>query len=134
VAAHARFLQLQGQDSKDVDLIGTNQKEKSNISPKEQVLLDYVKILTLNPADLRDKDTERVRKAGWTDPEIFEASFTTSLFAFFNRMADAYALDYNPNYWLPPELRTPTYNPQGGAPNTPPKPVPTGSGTPQNKP
>ena len=47
MAAHARFLQLQGQDSKDVDLIGTNQKEKSNISPKEQILLDYVKILTL---------------------------------------------------------------------------------------
>ncbi len=128
-------MQLQGQDIKDVDLIGTNQKEKSNISPKEQALLDYVKVLTLTPGDMSDKDTEKVRKAGWTDPEIFEAAFITSLFAFFNRMADAYGLDSNANYWLPPERRTSNYNPQGGSPNMPPpKPKSSDSGTPPNKP
>lgn len=128
-------MQLQGQDIKDVDLIGTNQKEKSSILPKEQALLDYVKVLTLTPGDMRDKDTEKVRQAGWTDPEIFEAAFITSLFAFFNRMADAYGLDSNPNYWLPPERRTSIYDPQGGSPNMPPpKPKPSDSGTPPSKP
>ncbi len=126
---------MQGQDIKDVDLVATNQKEKSNISPKEQALLDYVKVLTLTPGDMRDADTDKARKAGWTDPEIFEASFTTALFAFFNRMADAYGLDANPNYWLPSERRTSTYDPKGGSPNMPPpKPKTPDSGTPPTKP
>jgi alkylhydroperoxidase family enzyme len=117
-------LQVQGQNISDVDFIATNQKDKANLSAKEQALLDYVKILTLTPSEMRDRDTDKLRKAGWTDPEIFEAAFITSLFAFFNRMADAYGLDYSSNYWLPPEQRTSTYNPQGGSPNPPPKPMP----------
>ncbi len=78
--------------------------------------MDYVKTLTLTPADLKDTEVERLRKYGWTDPEIFEASFITSLFAFFNRMADAYGLDYSPNYWMPLNKRTPSYNPEGKSP------------------
>ena len=104
-----------------MDLLGTGNADKASFSPKEQALLDYVKVLTLTPADMRDTHTEGLRKVGWTDPEIFEAAFITSLFAFFNRMADAYGLDYSTNYWLPPELRTSDYNPQGGSPNPPPK-------------
>ena len=39
--------------------------------------------------------------AGYTDEQIFEASFITAMFAFFNRMADAYGLDYPMNGWMP---------------------------------
>jgi alkylhydroperoxidase family enzyme len=100
-------LQLQGQDAKDVDNIGTLNLDKANLSEKERALLDYVKVLTLEPAKVKDAHVERLRKAGWLDEEIFEATFITSLFAFFNRMADAYGLDYPMGGWLPPEVRTP---------------------------
>lgn len=102
-------------------MLGTGQREKANFTPKEQALLDYVRVLTLTPANTKDADVEKCRKAGWTDPEIFEASFITALFAFFNRMADAYGLDYSANYWLPPDQRKSDYKPMGGSPN------PTGS-------
>lgn len=101
---------------KDVDYLGTGQREKADFTAKEQALLDYVKVLTLTPADVKDTDVERLRKVGWTDKEIFEASFITALFAFFNRMADAYGLDYSPNYWLPPDQRTSAYTPMGRSP------------------
>lgn len=107
MGSHARALQLQGQDAKDVDNIGTLNLEKANLSEKERALLDYVKVLTLEPAKVKDAHVERLRKVGWNDEEIFEASFITALFAFFNRMADAYGLDYPFGGWLPPELRTP---------------------------
>jgi len=42
-----------------------------------------------------------MRSVGWTDEEIFEAAFDTALFAFFNRMADAYGLDYPTGGWQP---------------------------------
>lgn len=105
MSSHARFLQLQGQDTKDVDSIATSNAGQAKLSEKESALLEYIKILTLEPAKVRDTDVEKLRKIGWTDPEVFEASFIASLFAFFNRMADAYGLDYAPNGWMPPEQR-----------------------------
>ena len=96
---------MQGQNQKDVDAIAKGETGAAQISEKERLLLDYVKVLTLEPAKVRDSQVEGLRKAGWTDEQVFEASFITALFAFFNRMADAYGLDYPPNGWLPDELR-----------------------------
>jgi len=107
VSAHAHHLQLQGQSQKDVDEIGQAAPQNASLSEKDRVLLEYVKVLTLEPAKVRDTHVERLRKAGWNDEQIFEASFVTSMFAFYNRMADAYGLDYNPQRWLPPDLRKP---------------------------
>jgi uncharacterized peroxidase-related enzyme len=107
VSAHAHNLQLQGQNQKDVDEIGQAAPEKAAIAEKERVLLEYVKVLTLEPAKVKDAHIERLRKAGWSDEQIFEASFVTSMFAFYNRMADAYGLDYNPRKWMPPSERLP---------------------------
>nr|CAA9233793.1 hypothetical protein AVDCRST_MAG63-1085 [uncultured Armatimonadetes bacterium] len=102
MGSHARFLQLQGQDKTDVDGVATLDLAKTKLTEKERALLEYVKVLTLEPANVRDTHVAGLRAAGWKDEEIFEASFTTSLFAFFNRMADAYGLDYPQGGWLPP--------------------------------
>jgi hypothetical protein len=96
-------LQLQGQDSKDVDAIGQGDPSKATgLKAKEIALLEYVKLLTLEPAKVRDADVWKLRKAGWTDEQIFEATFDTALFAFFNRMADGYGLDFPSTGWHPP--------------------------------
>lgn len=107
MSAHAAFLQVQGQNPNDVDDVALNRVEQSKLTERERALLDYVKVLTLEPANVRDTHVERLRKVGWTDEQIFEASFITALFAFFNRMADAYGLDYSADRWLPPPMRTP---------------------------
>lgn len=78
-----------------------------SVGEKDKALLAYVKILTERPAQLRDTDVDLVRKAGWTDEQIAEAAFITSLFAFFNRMADAYGLEYPRGGYIPPEDREP---------------------------
>ena len=122
MGAHARNLQLQGQEAKDVDAIANGEAEKSNVTEKERVLLEYVKTLTLEPGKVTDKQVEALRKVGYTDEEIFEASFITALFAFFNRMADAYGLDYPMNGWMPKDERV-----KRGVPlefNPPPAPKP----------
>lgn len=107
MGSHARFLQLQGQNAEDVDRVGTGEVEESNLSEREKALMEYVKVLTLEPAEVKDAHVQRLRDAGYTDEQIFEASFITALFAFFNRMADAYGLDYPNGGWLPPGLRMP---------------------------
>lgn len=88
-----------------MDLIGQGNVEAANLPEKERLLMAYVKTLTLEPAKVTDAQVEGLRRAGWTDDQLGEASFDTALFAFFNRMAEAYGLDYADRGWFPPELR-----------------------------
>lgn len=107
MSSHAGFLRSQGQGLSDVDAVGTGDLSKAKgLTPKELALLAFVKRLTLEQAKISDLDIEALRKVGWNDAEIYEAVFDTALFAFFNRMADAYGLDWEPRGWLPPELRS----------------------------
>lgn len=126
MGAHARNLQLQGQNPEDVDHIGKGEAEKAKLPEKERLLLQYVKVLTLEPAKVTDQQVEALRKAGWSDNEISEASFNTALFAFFNRMAEAYGLDYGDRAWFPPELRVRSADKPGAA-NAPTPKKPAGT-------
>ncbi len=103
LTSHADFLAKRGQDKKDVDAVALGDPSKApGLKPAERVLLTYIKRLTLEPAKITDLDIEGLRKAGWKDIEIYEATFVGSLFAFYNRMANAYGLDMAPNGWRPP--------------------------------
>ena len=88
-----------------MDAIGSGDLSKVKLTPKDQALLTFVKLLTLNPARTLDADVETMREAGWTDEQIWETAFEVGIFSFLNRMADAHGLDYPTNGWLPPELR-----------------------------
>ena len=39
-----------------------------------------------------DEDVQRLREHGWTEPQIAEAVYITAMFAFFNRVADAFGI------------------------------------------
>jgi alkylhydroperoxidase family enzyme len=106
VSAHADNLQLQGLALEDVDKVAQGQIESAKLTEKEKGLLEFVRVLTLEPAKTRDTHVEKLRKLGWTDGEVFEAAFITSLFSFLNRMADAYGLDYRTERWVPPAMRS----------------------------
>jgi alkylhydroperoxidase family enzyme len=105
VGSHAAALRGQGADQELVDAIGTGDLSKVKLDPKDAALLTYVKLLTLEPAKTKDSDVQAMRDAGWTDEQIWEASFEVSLFSFLNRMADAHGLDYPKTGWYPPALR-----------------------------
>lgn len=118
LSSHARNFALAGQKPEDVDAVARGAVDQSSLSEKDRQLLEYVKVLTLEPAKTTDKMVEGLRKVGFSDEQIFEASFITSLFNFFNRMANAYGLDYTPNGWMPKEERVKRgapleFNPQG---------------------
>jgi alkylhydroperoxidase family enzyme len=89
-----------------LDAISEGKLEHPSIDDKTRAMLRYVKILTERPGSMRDSDAEDMRKAGWTDEQIFETAFITALFAFFNRMADAYGLEYPARGYIPPADRS----------------------------
>ena len=93
------FLQLQGQDQESVAAIRRADLDHASIAPAERDLLGLVKLVTEHAYRCQDEDVEKVRQAGWSDPQIAEAIYITAMFAFFNRVADAFGLE-DPRYEL----------------------------------
>lgn len=55
-------------------------------------MLDYVKLITDAAYRSTAEDVERLRDAGWKEDQIAEAVYITAMFAFFNRVADAFGV------------------------------------------
>jgi alkylhydroperoxidase family enzyme len=66
--------------------------DHAGLAPKERLLLDYVKKVTEAAPRTTPEDVQQLRDAGWTEPQIAEAVYVTALFAFFNRVADAFGI------------------------------------------
>lgn len=71
--------------------------DPAGLTEAETALLGFAKILTETPAQTTDSDVEKLRQAGYDDSQIAEAVYVISMFAFFNRVADAFGLE-SPNY------------------------------------
>jgi alkylhydroperoxidase family enzyme len=88
---------LQDPDTKLVDAIANADAESAPIPQIEKALLAFAKRLTFHPAEIKDDEVEHLRQVGWQEPQIAEAVYIISLFAFFNRVADAFGLT-DPGY------------------------------------
>jgi alkylhydroperoxidase family enzyme len=55
-------------------------------------LLNYVKLITEAAYRSTPEDVDKLKKVGWTENQIAEAVYITALFAFFNRVADAFGV------------------------------------------
>ena len=56
------------------------------------MLLNYVEKVTVAAYRTTPEDVQTLRNAGWSEPQIAEAVYVTAMFAFFNRVADAFGI------------------------------------------
>jgi alkylhydroperoxidase family enzyme len=54
--------------------------------------MNYVKLITEAAYRSTADDVNKLRAAGWKEEQISEAVYITALFAFFNRVADAFGV------------------------------------------
>jgi alkylhydroperoxidase family enzyme len=66
--------------------------DDAGLSPAERALLDYVELVTSAAYRSTAEDVQKLRDAGWREEQISEAVYITALFAFFNRVADAFGV------------------------------------------
>ena len=66
--------------------------DDAGLTPAERILLDYVEIITRAAYRSTPEDVEKLRAAGWKEEQIAEAVYIAALFAFFNRVADAFGV------------------------------------------
>jgi alkylhydroperoxidase family enzyme len=75
-----------------VQALAEGKLDEAGLSPAERALLDYVKKVTEAAYKTTPEDVQVLRDHCWTDPQIAEAVYITALFAFFNRVADAFGI------------------------------------------
>lgn len=67
--------------------------EEAPVGEADRALLRLVEKVTRHAYRTTDADIQHLRELGWTDPQIAEGIYITALFAFFNRVADAFGLE-----------------------------------------
>ncbi len=67
----------------------------AELSPKMRAALDFAAKLTETPDKIVESDREALRKAGWSDKDIWDIASTAAFFNMSNRMAAA--IEMNPN-------------------------------------
>ena len=65
------------------DTVATN--PRNAFSPKEETVLDYVRLLTLTPWEITEYHISAMRESGYSDGEILEINQVTAYFAYANR-------------------------------------------------
>ena len=66
--------------------------DEAGLTPAERALMDYVKLITESAPRSTHDDVQKLRDAGWKEEQIAEAVYVTAMFAFFNRVADAFGV------------------------------------------
>lgn len=66
--------------------------DDADLTPAERTLLDYVRLVTQDAPRTTPEDVQKLRDAGWSENQIAEGVYITALFAFFNRVADAFGV------------------------------------------
>lgn len=66
--------------------------EEADLTPAERALMTYVELITDNAPRSTHADVQKLRGAGWSEDQIAEAVYITAMFAFFNRVADAFGV------------------------------------------
>jgi uncharacterized peroxidase-related enzyme len=90
--SHAYFLRVQGADEKTVQALVQGKLDEAELSAAERALLEYVARVTEAAYRTTPEDVQALREHGWTEPQIAEAVYITAMFAFFNRVADAFGI------------------------------------------
>lgn len=66
--------------------------DEAGLTTAERSLMEYVELITRAAYRSTAEDVQKLRDAGWKEEQIAEAVYITALFAFFNRVADAFGI------------------------------------------
>ncbi len=62
------------------------------VTDAERALLEFTELVNERAYDVTDEDVQALRRAGWNDDQIAEGVYIMAMFAFFNKVADAFGV------------------------------------------
>jgi alkylhydroperoxidase family enzyme len=75
-----------------VQAIFEGKLEEAGLSEAEMALLHYTELITREASRSTSEDVQKLREAGFREEQIAEAVYVIAMFAFFNRVADAFGV------------------------------------------
>ena len=66
--------------------------DAAELTAAERALMNYVRLVTEAAYRSTSEDVQKLRDVGWSEDQIAEAVYITAMFAFFNRVADAFGI------------------------------------------
>jgi uncharacterized peroxidase-related enzyme len=90
--SHAYFLRVQGANEQCVAAILEGKISEAGLTPAEYALMQYAELITKAAYRSTVEDVVKLRDHGWTEDQITEAVYVIAMFAFFNRVADAFGV------------------------------------------
>lgn len=91
--SHAYRLQRMATEEPVIQALERGDLAAAPLSPELHALLAVAGTVAQHAYRTTDEEVQRLRDLGWTDPQIAEAIYITALFAFYNRVADAFGLE-----------------------------------------
>jgi alkylhydroperoxidase family enzyme len=85
---------LQGDSDEVADFLRRGDWRNAPVTDAERALLAFTALLTENAYKNSPEEVRKLRDAGWNDDQIAECVYIAALFAFFNRVADGFGLEF----------------------------------------
>jgi uncharacterized peroxidase-related enzyme len=102
LVAHGAAVRALSGDPPLGELVAMNYRA-ARLSPRERAMLDFAVKLTAEPWLIEDADREKLRRAGFTDRDIWDIAAVAGFFNMSNRVASA--TDMRPNSFYHSQAR-----------------------------
>ena len=101
LTSHGAALRQRAKDPEVGELIAQNYRA-ANLDRRQKAMLDFATKLTEAPDKIEEADREGLRKAGFSDRDIWDIAAVASFYNMTNRMAAAADMRPNPeyHYWV----------------------------------
>ena len=97
LTAHGAAVRQRAKDPVMGELIAQNWRA-ANLPARQQAMLVFTEKLTESPAKIEEADREALRKAGFSDRDIWDIAATAAFYNMSNRLAAATEMRPNPEY------------------------------------
>ena len=99
VVAHGAILRIRAKNPLIADQVAINYR-KSDITPRQKVMLDFAAKVCKDAESVNDDDYERLYNAGFNDDDIWDIGAITAFFAMSNRMVNVANIRPNDDFYL----------------------------------
>lgn len=105
LAAHGAAVRQRAKDPEIGEVIAQNYRA-ANLSPRRIAMLDFAVKLTEHPDKIGENDRQALRKAGFSDRDIWDIAAVTGFYNMSNRIAAATEMRPNREYHYVARERT----------------------------
>jgi len=97
LTSHGAAVRQRGNDPELGELMVQNYRA-AELPPRQKAMLDFSVKLTEHPDKIEESDRQALRKAGFSDRDIWDIAAVASFYNMSNRMAAATDMRPNPEY------------------------------------